>query len=71
MAKHKKEVVNSTTTAPESGSAGANPDAASIAALAFQLWLARGCPIGSDQEDWFLAESILKSQGGKEPSASE
>jgi hypothetical protein len=24
-----------------------------IAALAYQLWQARGCPIGSDQEDGF------------------
>jgi hypothetical protein len=49
----------------------ANPDEASIAALAYQLWLARGCPIGSDQDDWFLAESILKSRGEEELHGSE
>jgi hypothetical protein len=27
-----------------------------IAVLAYQLWHERGCPIGSDQEDWFRAE---------------
>jgi hypothetical protein len=30
------------------------------AALAYQIWLKRGCPIGSDQEDWFRAEEDLK-----------
>ena len=28
-------------------------------ALAYQLWLQRGCPIGSDQEDWYEAERQL------------
>lgn len=37
-------------------------DEATIAVLAYQLWLERGCPIGSDQEDWFRAEEILKSR---------
>ena len=31
-----------------------------IAALAYQLWQQRGCPIGSDQQDWFRAEEDLK-----------
>ena len=31
-----------------------------IAALAYQLWQERGCPIGSDQEDRFRAEEDLK-----------
>jgi hypothetical protein len=60
MAKKKNEVVGSAAT-PESRRISASPDDASIAALAYQLWLARGCLIGSDQEDWFLAESMLKS----------
>ena len=30
-----------------------------IAALAFWLWKQRGCPIGSPDEDWFLAEEEL------------
>jgi len=29
--------------------------------LAYQFWLARGCPMGSPDEDWFRAESILRS----------
>lgn len=31
-----------------------------VAALAFKMWQERGCPIGSDQEDWLRAESELK-----------
>jgi hypothetical protein len=27
-----------------------------IAARAYELWQERGCPIGTDQEDWFRAE---------------
>ena len=36
------------------------PSQVEIAGVAYQLWLARGCPHGSDQEDWFRAEEILK-----------
>lgn len=37
-------------------------DETTIAVLAYQLWLERGCPIGSDLEDWFRAEEMLKSR---------
>ena len=30
-----------------------------IALRAYELWEERGCPIGSDQEDWFRAEKEL------------
>src|ERR1039458_9181324 len=30
-----------------------------IAAVAHQLWLERGSPVGLDQEDWFRAEATL------------
>lgn len=36
-------------------------DASEIAVRAYELWQDRGRPIGSDQEDWFKAESELKS----------
>ena len=36
------------------------PTESEIAAVAYQLWLDRGCPVGSDQEDWFRAEAALK-----------
>jgi hypothetical protein len=39
-----------------------DPSQVEIAGVAYQLWLARGCPQGSDQEDWFRAEEVLKLQ---------
>ena len=36
------------------------PTEREIAAAAYQLWLDKGCPFGSDQEDWFRAEAALK-----------
>lgn len=33
-----------------------------IAALAHELWQARGCPEGSPQEDWFHAAEQLRSR---------
>jgi hypothetical protein len=33
-----------------------------IAALAHDLWQARGCPDGSPQEDWFHAAEELRSR---------
>jgi uncharacterized membrane protein len=41
-------------------------DEAAIAARAHEIWLERGCPIGSDQEDWFQAERELNAQARKE-----
>ena len=35
-----------------------------VAERAHQLWQARGCPNGSDQEDWFQAEKELKQKAG-------
>src|SRR6476646_7416206 len=53
---------------PETGATGESvhdahpvePSQVEIAGVAYQLWLARGGPHGSDQEDWFRAEEILK-----------
>lgn len=33
-----------------------------IAALAYELWQARGCPYGSSEEDWQRAESELRAR---------
>jgi hypothetical protein len=33
-----------------------------IAALAYELWKARGCPEGSSEEDWFHAAEELRSR---------
>ena len=35
---------------------------ADIAALAYELWQARGCPDGSPEEDWFRAAEELRSR---------
>ena len=35
---------------------------AEIAALAYHLWHARGCPVGSPEIDWFQAEQQLRPQ---------
>ena len=32
-----------------------------IAALAHELWQARGCPVGSPDQDWFRAAEQLRS----------
>lgn len=37
-----------------------SPTENEIATVAYRLWLERGCPHGSDQDDWFGAEAILK-----------
>jgi len=62
MARKAKEVDESPAAVLESPAVEADPDHDSIAALAHQLWMARGCPVGSDLDDWYLAESMLKSQ---------
>jgi len=37
-------------------------DESKIRWRAYELWLARGCPTGSDQEDWFRAKEELSSK---------
>lgn len=37
-------------------------DEAELRLKAFELWQARGCPVGSPEEDWFRAQSLLKAQ---------
>jgi hypothetical protein len=45
------------------------PDSSTIAALAYRLWQERGCPEGSPEIDWFLAEQELcQSVKSKSPS---
>jgi hypothetical protein len=45
-----------TTQKPLQSEAPSNHE---IAALAHQLWIERGCPEGSPEEDWLLAEEKL------------
>ena len=37
------------------------PQECEIAIAAYYLWVNRGCPAGSDQDDWFRAEEDLKN----------
>jgi hypothetical protein len=52
--------VGSDATALQESSETVNPTESEIAALAYQLWLDNGCPVGSDQEHWFRAEAMVK-----------
>jgi len=36
-------------------------DETQIATRAYELWQERGCPIGSQEEDWFQAEQELRN----------
>ena len=50
---------------PESaGQTGMEQDGSleEVAALAYKMWRERGCPIGSDQEDWFRAEREIRNR---------
>jgi hypothetical protein len=42
----------------------ATPEYHEVAALAYELWQRRGCPIGSPDVDWTEAEATL--QNGRE-----
>jgi hypothetical protein len=46
----------------ETNTNNAVPTDAEIAALAYSLWEARGCPEGSPEEDWFNAERALQTR---------
>jgi len=63
MAKRARRVASNVAASPESRPTATDPDRTEIAALAYQLWFERGCPNGSDQEDWYRAEGMLKSRG--------
>ena len=41
--------------------ASARPTEGEIATVAYLLWLVNGCPDGTDREDWFRAEAMLRA----------
>jgi hypothetical protein len=51
----------STVSASVKTAATVSPTESAIATVAYQLWLENGCRVGSDQEDWFRAEAMLKN----------
>lgn len=61
-----QEAVRERATAEEFSS-----DDGQIAQLAYSFWQERGCPIGSPEQDWFLAERAiqlyrLRKEAGRE-----
>ena len=54
------ESSDDTPTVDASKTISVEVDESGIAALAYELWQERGCPIGSPEEDWFRAEQELK-----------
>jgi hypothetical protein len=63
------EMENTSDGIASDGVASIDSDRGDFAALAYQLWNDRGCPIGSPDEDWFRAENELK--GSNAPTAAE
>jgi hypothetical protein len=47
---------------PQASRTTVNPEHGTIAILAYDLWLKRGCPAGSAEEDWFQAERALNER---------
>jgi hypothetical protein len=58
-AKTKTEEI--TVSEPGKTAATVSPTESEIAIVAYHLWLDNGCPVGSDKEDWFRAEAMLKN----------
>ena len=57
------EVMRELSTASESVKTAATvrPTECEIAIVAYLLWLANGCPDGTDRQDWLQAEAMLKA----------
>ena len=49
----------------ESADSVSVPEHEQIARLAYFHWQARGCPLGSPEEDWFEAEAELRKPAAK------
>lgn len=58
-------VVESVVHLAEAVTFSAEIDPQDIQELAYQSWISRGCPVGSPDEDWFRAESQLRSLTAK------
>jgi hypothetical protein len=70
MAKHEERARKHTGTTTGAAAVATAPDTAGehiehgeIARLAYSYWEARGCPLGSPDEDWFRAEQDLRQNG--------
>lgn len=59
--RQERNVGADTIALQNSAKAAVSPSEDQIAIAAYQLWLERGCPHGSHQEDWSRAEAMLTS----------
>ena len=57
MASQEADIVEQTGPAAPADTEDTGPTA--VARLAYRLWLERGCPEGSPEEDWYRAEREL------------
>jgi hypothetical protein len=57
----KKATAKAEAPAQEVPEAESQPTNEQIAALAHALWIERGCPEGTPEEDWFQAEERLRT----------
>ena len=48
---------------------GLFPSVEQIAHRAYEIWVRKGCPEGSAEQDWFEAEQELKTRNPSEPSS--
>jgi hypothetical protein len=55
----KPQTITSRTQTTDSAG---NADRGQIEVLAYQLWIDRGSPVGSPEEDWYRAESELNER---------
>jgi Protein of unknown function (DUF2934) len=63
VAKSKMALMASPESPQENQNVIAEPgNEGKISALAYELWIQRGCPLGSPEVDWFRAEEELKRQ---------
>lgn len=71
MPQQRTESLQSLDNSPSSGASTSNgePTREEVAALAYQLWIERGSPHGSHEEDWQKAEEQLRSQPMKRNAA--
>ena len=57
-----KKPIGAPTNEPVERSTADDSDHETIAVRAYELWIARGCPIGSPEIDWLRAESEMAEQ---------
>ncbi len=61
---HKRKHHVMPADAPASQATASSPanmlDEHEIAELAYRHWINRGCPMGTPEEDWYLAEQDLR-----------